>query len=116
MFDNLGNDTSPSLIIQALETYITALQMSDYPANITEIQDNIAVVAVVIPQQSLQTGLGFASITQGSGLGSLKTEDISIYYEPKSIPVAEVKSSILVPAAVLDYVTPGTCILKMTFN
>ena len=83
--------------------------MSDYPANITEIQDNIAVVAVVIPQQSLQTGLGFASITQGSGLGSLKTEDISIYYEPNSIPVAEVTSSILVPAAVLDYVTPGTC-------
>ncbi|XP_033647152.1 uncharacterized protein LOC117306763 isoform X2 [Asterias rubens] len=106
-FDNLGDDTSPSLIILALETYITALQMSDYPANITEIQDNIAVVAVVIPQQSLQTGLGFASITQGSGLGSLKTEDISIYYEPNSIPVAEVKSSILVPAAVLDYVTPG---------
>ncbi|XP_033628133.1 hyalin-like isoform X2 [Asterias rubens] len=107
MFDNLGNDTSPSLIIQAPETYITALQMSGNPANITEIQDNIAVMAVVIPQQSLQTGLGFASITQGSGLGSLKTEDISIYYEPNSIPVAEVTSSILVPAAVLDYVTPG---------
>ncbi|XP_071789474.1 adhesion G-protein coupled receptor G7-like [Asterias amurensis] len=106
-FDNLGNDTSPSLIIQALETYITALQMNYYPANITEIQDNIAVMAVVIPQQSLQTGLGFASITPGSGMGSLKTEDISIYYEPNSIPVAEVTSSILVPAAVLDYITPG---------
>ncbi len=114
-FDNLGDDNSPSLIILALETYITALQMSGHADNITSIQDNLAVVAVVIPQQSLRNGLGFAAIPQGSGVGSLKTEDISIYYEPNSIPVAEVKSSILVPSAVLDYVTPGSETVPISF-
>ena len=114
-FADLDDDNSASAIILALETYVTALQLAG-SGNISAVQSNVAVVAVTVPQESLKSGIGFANIPRGSVIDSLTEDDVSVFYEPNSIPVAEVKSSIQLPAAVLDYVTPGmNCIILNCF-
>ncbi|XP_038060762.1 uncharacterized protein LOC119731635 [Patiria miniata] len=109
-YEDLGEDPSPSRIILALEGYITELQTSNATGNLTAVHSDIAVVAIVVPQDSLQIGLGFAAVPQGSGQegdSPLTEDDVMVYFEPERIPIPDVKASITLPPEILDFVSPG---------
>ncbi|XP_022103941.1 uncharacterized protein LOC110986402 [Acanthaster planci] len=109
-YEDLGEDTSPSRIIRALEDYITALQMSEVAGNLTVVESYVAVSAVLVPQDSLQLGLGFAAVPLSPSAepqDPLTDEDVVVYYVPSAVPVAEVKASIRLPPEILNFISGG---------
>ena len=105
-FDDLGDDYSASAIILALETYVTALQLAG-SGNISAVQSNVAVVAVTVTEESLMSGLWFATISRGSGVDSLTEYSFKVL-GLNSTPVGGVVSeSITLPPAILSNVTSG---------
>ena len=107
-YEALGEDTASSRIVLALEAYITALQASDAADNLTAVESYVAVAAVLVPQDSLQLGLGFAAIPSDPSAepdDPLTDEDVVIYYEPSLIPVASVKAAIRLPPEILNFIS-----------
>ncbi|XP_038054485.1 adhesion G-protein coupled receptor G6-like [Patiria miniata] len=102
--DEASRDNSPSRIVLALESFVTALHNSG-AGNFTEVQSSVAVQALSLPRRALSNGLGFASSLNDSGTDDLTDNQISVFTEEDL--ELETEASIFLPAEILDSISKG---------
>ena len=102
---------APTMILDALEQQITLFQTQGNQNNLTVTGDNLAVVALQIPESSLDTGLGFGSVTSPS---AEENESVSkdliqtmVFFDRSDIPRAILDASIALPSDVLNFIPPS---------
>ena len=93
-------DEAPTDILNALEAQTTLYQTQGHGGNLTVIGDNIGVVALKIPDASLDEGLGFASLSSGEEDG-LQTK---VYFDTDEIPRSTVDASLVLPSSVFEFI------------
>ncbi|XP_038054484.1 uncharacterized protein LOC119726730 isoform X2 [Patiria miniata] len=102
--DEASRDNSPSRIVLALESFVTALHNSG-AGNFTEVQSSVAVQALSLPRRALSNGLGFASSLGDPGTDDLTVNQTSVF--TKEDPPMETEASIFLPAEILERISEG---------
>ncbi|XP_038077215.1 adhesion G-protein coupled receptor G6-like [Patiria miniata] len=101
---NEVEDNSPSRIVQALESYTTALQLTG-AGNFTETQKSVTVLALTLPISSRPSGFWFATLRNPDAPDKLTKNDTAIRHEPDEL--LETDASIFLPAETLQADTNG---------
>ncbi|XP_038077212.1 adhesion G-protein coupled receptor G2-like [Patiria miniata] len=104
IFDRIDENSSPSRIVQALESYTTALQLTGN-GNFTETQSSITVLALTLPRGSRPSGFWFATLRDYDAPDELTENDTVIRHEPDEL--LETDASIFLPSETLQAVTVG---------
>ncbi|XP_038077211.1 adhesion G protein-coupled receptor E1-like [Patiria miniata] len=104
IFDRIDENSSPSRIVQALESYTTALQLTS-DANFTETQSSVAVLALTLPRGSKPSGFWFATLRDHDAPDVLTDNDTVICHEQDES--LETESSIFLPAETVQAETMG---------
>ncbi|XP_071490278.1 uncharacterized protein [Diadema antillarum] len=104
---------APTQILYALEDQVTLFQTEGPGNNLTVIGENLTVVALQLPKESLVLGLGFAAFSDDGFRGDSRyfekvvENGTMIYFDTEDIPRPEIDASIYLPEGILDFLPPG---------
>ena len=95
---------APTRILDSLEGQITVFQTSGLGSNVTITKPNIAVAALKVHENAVQSGLGFASRFAPPGNKDENSAAAVIYTEKDQIFQEQGDASIYLPGGVFDVV------------
>ncbi|XP_071492422.1 uncharacterized protein [Diadema antillarum] len=104
---------APTQILYALEDQVTLFQTEGPGNNLTVIGENLTVVALQLPMESLMLGLGFAAFSADGSRGDrayleeVVENGTMIYFDTEDIPRPEIDASIYLPDGILDFLPQG---------
>ena len=102
---------APTSILDSLEDQITLYQTQGEGDNLTMIGERVGVVALQLPESSLDMGLGFATLSsvEGSSLyDELSNNMTMIYSDSDDIPLEIVDAAIVLPNNIREFIPQNT--------
>ena len=102
---------APTSILDSLEDQITLYQTQGEGDNLTMIGERLGVVALQLPESSLDMGLGFATLSsvEGSSLYDELSDNMTmVYFNSDYIPLEIVDAAIELPNNIRDFIPPDT--------
>ena len=102
---------APTTILNSLEDQITLYQTQGEGGNLTVIGQRLGVVALQLPESSLDMGLGFATLSsvEGSSLYDELSDNMTrVYFNSDDIPLEIVDAAIVLPNNIREFIPLDT--------
>ena len=104
------DDAAPTRILDALEGQVSLFQLQGEGDNLTAIGRSVGVVALRIPESSLDDGLGFATLTSADEVNlydDLSENTTAVFTDIVDIPDEMIEASVLLPPDITSHLSPN---------